>query len=108
MIPIGQGMLRRALREHVAHHHLERNRQGLGNTLITRCSAVGSQDRTISRRSRLGGILNYYEQITTNDLPHDDACGDSEQYAIKNCYDDIPADRRRTMRWAPALARLAL
>jgi hypothetical protein len=30
-IPIGQVMLRRALREYVAHHHLEHNHQGLGN-----------------------------------------------------------------------------
>jgi hypothetical protein len=63
VIPIGQSMLHRALREYVAHHHLERNHQGLGNTLITPCSAVGSQDRTIGRRSRLGGILNYYERV---------------------------------------------
>ena len=63
VIPIGQGMLRGALREYVAHHHLERNHQGLGNALSAPCSAVGSRDRTISRRSRLGGILNYYERI---------------------------------------------
>jgi transposase InsO family protein len=63
VIPMGQGMLRGALREYVAHHHLERNHQGLGNALITPCSAVGSRDQTISRRSRLGGILNYYERI---------------------------------------------
>jgi hypothetical protein len=54
---------RDALREYVAHHHLERNHQGLGNALITACSAVGSQDRTIGRRSRLAGILNYYERV---------------------------------------------
>jgi hypothetical protein len=35
VIPIGQGMLHRALRKYVAHHHLERNHQGLGNALIT-------------------------------------------------------------------------
>jgi hypothetical protein len=27
-------MLHRVLREYVAHHHLERNHQGLGNALI--------------------------------------------------------------------------
>jgi putative transposase len=34
LIPIGQGMLRRALREYGAHFHQERNHQGLGNLLI--------------------------------------------------------------------------
>jgi len=63
VIPIGQEMLHRALREYLAHHHLERNHQGLGNALITPCSAVVSQDRIIDRRSRLGGILNYYERL---------------------------------------------
>ena len=63
VIPIGQGMLRRALREYVAHHHLERNHQGLGNALITPCAIVEGQERTIGRRSRLGGILNYYERV---------------------------------------------
>jgi hypothetical protein len=62
IIPIGQGMLRRALREFVEHHHLERNHQGLANALITPCTVVESRDRTIGRRSRLGGILNYYER----------------------------------------------
>jgi putative transposase len=63
VIPIGQGMLRRALREYVAHHHLERNHQGLGNALITPCAIAESQDRAIGCRSRLGGILNYYERL---------------------------------------------
>ena len=63
VIPIGQRMLRRVPREYVAHHHFERNHQGRGNALITACSAVGSQDQTISRYSRLGGILNYYERL---------------------------------------------
>lgn len=63
VIPIGQGMLRRVLREYVAHHHLEHNHQGLGNALITPCAIVEGQYRTIGCRSRLGGILNYYERL---------------------------------------------
>jgi putative transposase len=62
MIPIGQGMLRRALLEYDAHYHLERNHQGLGNVLITPCPDSAHQNGSITRRPRLGGILNYYER----------------------------------------------
>jgi hypothetical protein len=43
--------------EYVAHYHLERNSQGLGNALIDSFEArsVGA----IRRRPRLGGLLNY-------------------------------------------------
>jgi hypothetical protein len=51
----------RALNEYVAHHHFERNNQGLSNTLITPCPVVNGQGRSVIRNSRLGGILNYYE-----------------------------------------------
>jgi putative transposase len=61
VIPIWQGMLRRALHEFVEHHHLERNHQGLGNALITPCVMAKDPDHVVGRRSRLGGILNYYE-----------------------------------------------
>ena len=65
LIPIGQGMLMlcRALREYVAHHHLERNHQGLANRLITPCPVVNGHGRSVIRRSRLGGVLNYYERL---------------------------------------------
>jgi transposase InsO family protein len=63
VIPIGQEMLRRALREFVEHHHLERNHQGLGNALITPCARAEGPNRIIGRRPRLGGILNYYERL---------------------------------------------
>jgi transposase InsO family protein len=63
MIPIGQGMLRRALHEYVAHYHLERNHQGLGNELITPRLASQRRDGPITRRPRLGGLLNYYERL---------------------------------------------
>jgi len=41
------------------HYHAERNHQGLGNELIigSRSEASG---RTIHRRRRLGGLLNFY------------------------------------------------
>jgi hypothetical protein len=60
IIPLGERHFRRALHEFVVHYHLERNHQGLGNTLI-----AGPPVRTtgsIRRRPRLGGLLNYYER----------------------------------------------
>jgi len=61
MIPLGERHFRRTLTECVEHYHCERNHQGLDNALI--------DDRThqptgkpIRRRSRLGGLLKYYER----------------------------------------------
>ena len=34
VIPIGVASLRRAVTEYIAHYHIERNHQGLGNRLI--------------------------------------------------------------------------
>jgi transposase InsO family protein len=55
IIPLGERHLRRAVHEYVAHYHLERNHQGLGNALIEGVAArtVGA----IHRRPRLGGML---------------------------------------------------
>jgi transposase InsO family protein len=60
IIPLGERHFRRAVHEFVQHYHLERNHQGLGNVLIDGAPArsVGA----IRRRSRLGGLLNYYER----------------------------------------------
>ncbi len=76
VIPIGQRMLRGALREYVAHHQLECNHHGLSNALITPCALVEGQNRTIGCRSRLGGI-----SITKKGLPYD-ARGDFEPNGI--------------------------
>src|SRR5437867_12396345 len=62
LIPIGQGMLRRALREYGAHFHQERNRQGLSNVLIVPAAAAKHRRGPVIRRARLGGLLNYYER----------------------------------------------
>ena len=63
IIPIGPGMVRRALREYVAHYHGERNHQGLGNALIEPTRLFTRSNGTVSRRQRLGGTLNYYERL---------------------------------------------
>jgi transposase InsO family protein len=63
LILFGEGSLRKAIREFVAHYHLERNHQGLGNRLITPQAIPTDSNRTIQRRQRLGsGMLNYYYQ----------------------------------------------
>ena len=59
MIFFGEDALRQAVHEFVAHYHLERNHQGLGNRLIVPIAAV-DRTGTIARRQRLGGLLNYY------------------------------------------------
>jgi transposase InsO family protein len=63
LIPIGQGMLRRALREYGAHFHQERNHQGLGNVLIMPDASSKRRGALVIRRARLGGLLNYYERV---------------------------------------------
>ncbi|MGH9893958.1 MAG: integrase core domain-containing protein [bacterium] len=51
VIPIGEGHLRRAVREYVEHYHAERNHQGIGNRLID-SSADGSHPRRLDRMPR--------------------------------------------------------
>ena len=61
IIPIGECHFRRALAQYVAHYHVERNHQGLGNILIAGRPTTNMHGR-IRRRPRLGGLLNYYER----------------------------------------------
>jgi len=60
IIPLGQRHFRKAVHEYVAHYHLERNHQGIGNALIAGVPATRAG--AIRRRPRLGGLLNYYER----------------------------------------------
>ena len=60
IIPLGEHHFRRVVREYVAHDHVERNHQGLGNALIA--GAPAHSTGSIRRRPRLGGLLNYYER----------------------------------------------
>jgi hypothetical protein len=59
LIPIGEGHFRRAVAEYVEHYHGERNHQGIGNWLISGPSVIQMTGR-LPRRSRLGGLLNFY------------------------------------------------
>jgi hypothetical protein len=59
----GERHLRHLLGEFCAHDHGERFHQGLGGQLITPPASASNDNGTrgaIHRRSRLGGLLNYY------------------------------------------------
>jgi putative transposase len=60
LVFFGEASLRRALREYIVHYHRERNHQGLANALIAANDAEFGSNAAIARRSRLGGMLNYY------------------------------------------------
>jgi transposase InsO family protein len=60
MIFIGQASLRRAVDEYVAHYHRERNHQGLESRLIMATPVATANVVAVQRRSRLGGMLNFY------------------------------------------------
>ena len=60
MVLIGEGSLRRAVREFVAHYHHERNHQGLDNRLIHPPPTATPPRGPVQCRQRLGGMLNYY------------------------------------------------
>ena len=60
LILFGEGSLRTAVQNYVAHYHSERNHQGLGNRLILCDPARGGAVGPIRCRERLGGRLKYY------------------------------------------------
>jgi transposase InsO family protein len=64
MIFVGQGALRRAVTEFVAHYHRERNHQGLRNRLIQPEPKSLLTGASVCRRERLGGMLSFYHRAT--------------------------------------------
>lgn len=64
-VVFGQRHLRHLLREFCAHYHGERFHQALGGQLIKPPASMGNDNgttATIQCRSRLGGLLNYYDR----------------------------------------------
>ena len=61
LIPIGERHFRRVVAEYVEHYHGERNHQGLDNRLISGPPVIRMRS-LVRRRSRLGGLLNFYER----------------------------------------------
>jgi putative transposase len=55
MIFVGQVSLRRAIGEFIAHYHMERNHQGIGNRLIQPRAKQPIPKAQVQRRQRLGG-----------------------------------------------------
>src|SRR3989441_5803698 len=61
LILFGEGSLRHALTQYVAHFHHERNHQGKGNVLLFPAVNQDTEhERPIRCRERLGGLLKYY------------------------------------------------
>ena len=59
-ILFGESSVRRVISEFTAHYHSERNHQGLDNKLICPEPSLVSDCGEVSRRERLGGMLNFY------------------------------------------------
>jgi transposase InsO family protein len=57
---LGERSLQRALTEYLAHYHHERHHQGLDNTIPFGGPGPPARAGPMRKRSRLGGLLNYY------------------------------------------------
>jgi transposase InsO family protein len=62
MVFFGAGSLRHAIGEFLEHYHTERNHQGLGNRIPRQVAFVHKSNAGIRRRTRLGGMLQYYHR----------------------------------------------
>jgi putative transposase len=62
MIFFGEASLRHALAQYMAHYHLERNHQGVGNQLLQNSGTGACVDAALKRRQRLGGMLSFYHR----------------------------------------------
>ena len=62
LILFGQGSLRRALDQYVAHYNQERNHQGKSNVLLFPKVTKRPGQGPVQCRERIGGLLRYYHQ----------------------------------------------
>jgi hypothetical protein len=60
LVLIGEASLHRAISQFVLHYHHERNHQSLENKILRPEFTPFPEVGAIQRRSRLGGLLNYY------------------------------------------------
>jgi len=61
MIFFGEGSLRRAVSEYIAHYHVQRAHQGIGNERIEQRSEM--RDGEVQCTERLGGLLKFYRRV---------------------------------------------
>jgi hypothetical protein len=61
IIPFGERSLR-AMKDYVAHDHLERNHQGKNNVLLFHRSTKTNRDKRVRCHERLRGLLRYYHR----------------------------------------------
>jgi hypothetical protein len=61
LVLLGENLLRTSVREYVAHHHTERNHQGLEGRLISPPANL-NRSGPIACRERLGGLLRFYHR----------------------------------------------
>jgi putative transposase len=62
LILFGEHSLRHVLAEYLAHHHHERNHQGLDKIIPFPDQRVGPRNGEITKAERLGGLLNFYHR----------------------------------------------
>ena len=60
VVPLGEGHLRQLVHEYVEHYHWARNHQGVQNQLLRRPPPPVRPASRVARRTRLGGLLNFY------------------------------------------------
>jgi putative transposase len=60
IVPMGEGHLRKAVAQFVAHYHRERNHQGVGNQLLLAGPVAANGNGRVRRRERMGGLLSFY------------------------------------------------
>lgn len=65
ILVVGEEGVWRAVREYIAHHHLERPHQGLGNEVPAGPGEAAPATGRIQCRKRLGGLLKSYYRIAS-------------------------------------------
>jgi putative transposase len=63
IIFVGAGSLRHALADYAEHYNRERPHKRIENVLIEPDAAMPIHVGGVERRSRLGGLLNYYRRV---------------------------------------------